>query len=271
MNTLLPISGREMFLKTMIISRIAIDLIYAALLAYLNYFDSGFTFDYDTLLAFDVVYRAAYFVHLIVLIIATCMWMYRASQNLHKVQLPQLEFSAGWSVGWWFIPIANWWKPFQVMRELYRGSLVIYGKASRANYRVQPFAQVVGWWWALWLVGNIFSNMAARLDFYEFFMMAHLVETALDIGGLLALFVIVRSITQMQTQPSVLFLDEQGIAGSPGSGYEDQISRPTNPGPEYPTDQNGPDLSKGPDVQPLSPNPTPNVSPPSPPASAESL
>ena len=32
------------------------------------------------------------------------------------------SFTPGWSVGWFFVPIMNPWKPFQAMREIWQAS-----------------------------------------------------------------------------------------------------------------------------------------------------
>ena len=45
------------------------------------------------------------------------MWMFRASKNLQSLQSYSQRFSAGWAVGWWFIPIMSFFRPYQVMAE----------------------------------------------------------------------------------------------------------------------------------------------------------
>ena len=73
------------------------------------------------------------------------MWIYRAHANLQAADLPGLEYTAGWSVGWFFIPIASLWKPFSAMRELWNASHGAIGDYS-AN------APGLLWiWWLSWL------------------------------------------------------------------------------------------------------------------------
>ncbi len=83
-------------------------------------------------------------------------WIFRANKNARALSIQSLatrslENSAGWAVGWFFVPVANLWKPFEVMREIY--------KASRTphDWRKAQGASIVGWWWAIHIFGNLFS------------------------------------------------------------------------------------------------------------------
>lgn len=57
----------------------------------------------------------------------------------------------GWALGWYFIPIASFWRPFGAMRDIVRASTLDAG--------------LPGWllptWWTLWLV-SLFGDRAAR-------------------------------------------------------------------------------------------------------------
>ena len=69
-----------------------------------------------------------------------------------KAGARQLDFTPGWSVGWYFLPIANLWKPYQAMKEIWR--------ASARPDKVDD-AEVPGWlplWWFLWLAFSITSK-----------------------------------------------------------------------------------------------------------------
>lgn len=88
-----------------------------------------------------------YLVYLITGILV-CIWTYRANSNVRALGATGLRFSPGWAVGWHFVPIAWFWMPFSVMREIWRAS------ASPDEWRRQPGSALLGWWWALWLVFN---------------------------------------------------------------------------------------------------------------------
>lgn len=90
-------------------------------------------------------------------IILVCMWTFRAMKNLHISRAPQVSMSPGWAVGWYFIPFANLWKPFEGMLQIWRGSMAQAGRPEKV-------ASFVGWWWAAWLVSNFLSNISMRLS-----------------------------------------------------------------------------------------------------------
>jgi hypothetical protein len=47
----------------------------------------------------------------IFLIITFLRWIYRTNKNLRYLSGEQMKFTPDWSVGWFFIPIANVYKP----------------------------------------------------------------------------------------------------------------------------------------------------------------
>ena len=51
-----------------------------------------------------------------------CFWIHRITASLRALGAP-IQYSPAWAVGWWFIPIANLWMPFMVMRNLLRCSM----------------------------------------------------------------------------------------------------------------------------------------------------
>ena len=52
--------------------------------------------------------------------VAFFMWVYRANQNARDLSGNELEFSPGWSVGWFFVPIAALFMPYRVVAEIWR-------------------------------------------------------------------------------------------------------------------------------------------------------
>lgn len=89
------------------------------------------------------------------LVIMVAMWIYRAAHNARLVR-PSMQNSPGWAVGWYFIPIANLWKPYQAMSEIWRIS------CHPDSWKSVSTPAVMGWWWAGWLLSNMISNGANR-------------------------------------------------------------------------------------------------------------
>lgn len=88
--------------------------------------------------------------------IAFCSWIHRSNRNLRTLTQEPVRFSPGWSVGWFFVPVMNLFRPFQVMNEIYR--------LSHAERRGSP---LLGIWWGLWLVGGYVGWAATRALFDE--------------------------------------------------------------------------------------------------------
>jgi hypothetical protein len=83
-------------------------------------------------------------------IVFWCVWQHHAQYNARQFAAgPPLQFTPGWAVGWWFIPIANLWKPFQAVRELWKAS---HGGDAWRVLRTWP---TIGWWWGIWIASNI--------------------------------------------------------------------------------------------------------------------
>jgi hypothetical protein len=69
------------------------------------------------------------------------VWIYRATAIAHRVT-PTLSISPAAAVGWFFVPIASLWKPYEAISQLIDGS---------GGRRVTATRTLAGWWWAGWL------------------------------------------------------------------------------------------------------------------------
>jgi hypothetical protein len=59
-----------------------------------------------------------------------------------------MRFTPGWSVGWFFVPILNLFKPYQAMKEIWLASM----PSDETPWPERKAPPVVGWWWILWLI-----------------------------------------------------------------------------------------------------------------------
>jgi hypothetical protein len=90
-------------------------------------------------------------------VVVFSMWVYRASSNVHALGSPGLRFTPGWAVGWYFVPIANLWKPYQAMKEIWRAS------KNPSNWQAETTSKGLGWWWFWWIITGIAGNISWRL------------------------------------------------------------------------------------------------------------
>ena len=91
-------------------------------------------------------------------IVLVAMWIYRSSANAHALS-DEMTISPGWAVGWYFVPIANLFKPLQAMREAWLAS------HYAGNWHGEPMPSILGWWWGLWIGTNILTNLSVRMTF----------------------------------------------------------------------------------------------------------
>ena len=91
-------------------------------------------------------------------IVLFAMWVYRVNSNVHALGSPDLRFTPGWAVGWYFVPVANLWKPYQVMKEIWRAS------SNPGAWQSETTSPVLGWWWFWWIVSSIVSNVSMRMS-----------------------------------------------------------------------------------------------------------
>lgn len=111
----------------------------------------------ETLLPTDVISFVMGIAQLllgIITVITMFRWIHRAIKNLRvfSKQVP-ITFTPGWAVGWFFVPLANLSKPYQVMKEIWL--------ASHQN-PIAPHG-LVNWWWGLTLLSNSLGRVAGRL------------------------------------------------------------------------------------------------------------
>jgi Domain of unknown function (DUF4328) len=92
---------------------------------------------------------------LVVTIVLWLIWQHRAHTNLEALGAFGLEYSPRWAVGWWLIPIANLWKPYQVNRELWKASGSVNDRLSLLTW------PVLGWWWASWILAGVLGRVVA--------------------------------------------------------------------------------------------------------------
>ena len=135
-------------------------------------------------------------------------WIYRANYNARKLGAEGMKFTPGWSVGWYFVPIANLWKPYQAMREIWKAS-----KYSSPDWQSQPSDPILRWWWAVWLVcgfvGNMFSRKAIGAETIQKLYSSNIMQLIgyiLDIlPCILAIFLVGKIFEMQMNKKSLLF------------------------------------------------------------------
>jgi len=87
-------------------------------------------------------------------------WIYLAHRNLPALGAENLRFRPGWALGSFFVPVANFWLPYQATSDLVRASR----NPRQWELEDTPFLIVV--WWTLWIVVSLLGNGIMRWEFH---------------------------------------------------------------------------------------------------------
>jgi len=83
------------------------------------------------------------------------LWMHQAAKNVRAFGQVGLEYTPGWCVGWWFIPVASLWKPFTAMREIWKASDPdTVGPGAASHWMAAPVPATMGVWWGIYILNG---------------------------------------------------------------------------------------------------------------------
>jgi len=153
-----PLAGLTRALRVLLMMNIAVTAaaVFAGIYEYHTYMDLPVGFDInENILLSEVVTAIVGFIQLVLFIIlgiTFLRWIYRTNMNLGALSGQPLSFTPGWSVGWYFIPIACLFKPYQAMKEIWETS----HKNQFATY------SILSVWWVFWLISNFLDELAIK-------------------------------------------------------------------------------------------------------------
>ena len=151
--------------------------------------------------------------------ILVLVWIHRANHNARQLGAADMRFTPGWAVGWYFVPIAWFWKPYQAMTEIWRAS------RNPSAWRGEPVPPLLRWWWVLWIVpswGLLILDWTAGRSLDEagaekLEATMGLVDWILDIPLALVMLAIIGAVHRMQTDhhrrqsaPTPVSVEERG-------------------------------------------------------------
>ena len=137
-----------------------------------------------------------YFLTFVSTAVSFCFWIHRVTRNLGPLGNAEQRFSPRWAVIWWFLPLMQLFRPYQVVREVWTKSHAV------------PRGTTLLWlWWAAWIAANGMAlvNSAAifRGEEPEVRITADviaLVRLSLMFTAVMLAFVIVRQISALQEE-----------------------------------------------------------------------
>jgi Domain of unknown function (DUF4328) len=155
--------------------------------------------------------------------IALWVWLYRANRNARALGAEGMTYSPAWSVGWFFVPLANLVMPYVVFRELWKAST----PGAGPRWRQAPVSVVLGLWYAVclaraviqyspwpvvtghWRLAQIRTFGRLWLDGLWEFSWGLLIGQVVEIAASVLTVVVVVSITDLQERRRVLLVGLQ--------------------------------------------------------------
>ena len=89
------------------------------------------------------------------------VWIYLANKNVRALGARGMAHTPGWCVGWFFVPIANLFMPYQAIREIHQASDPEADALSWPNSRV---SSEIGQWWGLVILCAVLGIVQLRLS-----------------------------------------------------------------------------------------------------------
>ena len=88
-------------------------------------------------------------------LIAMILWFKRAYYNLHQ-KVTNLSYGVGWAVGCWFVPILNFIRPYEIMKELYVETDKLL-KKDESNIDSRLNTKLLIFWWCFFVISVILN------------------------------------------------------------------------------------------------------------------
>ena len=124
-------------------------------------------------------------------------WIWRVNRNAHGLA-NGMSITPGWAVGWFFVPVASLFKPFEAMKETWQ---VSHDPDNWPNVAVPALLR---WWWGLWIVSNIGGNASFQLSRAQIDARSlaplETVQTLVAIAAGIALIWLMRVLSAMQAR-----------------------------------------------------------------------
>ncbi|MBL0370761.1 DUF4328 domain-containing protein [Rhizobium sp. KVB221] len=99
-------------------------------------------------------------------IATTCLWfiwVFKSNKLARAFGAATMKYSPAWSVGWYFVPILNLFRPYFAMKEIYLATLspqdLWTSQASKDQLESLNFVKL---WWLLWIVQSWLGRIAFK-------------------------------------------------------------------------------------------------------------
>jgi hypothetical protein len=84
------------------------------------------------------------------------VWLFKSYKNAAFLSKTQARFSPYWAVGWFFIPLLNLYKPYQVVQDLWK---LTFHEPSQPSFITQYGPKLIQGWWLINIANQLTSVM----------------------------------------------------------------------------------------------------------------
>jgi len=219
---------------------LSIEVGLAALLSLMLLMELAVSFEYVAIRAFrDANAGALYSAYgclgtLTVPVRLTCgvlflVWIYLANKNVRALGARGMEHTPGWCVGWFFVPIANLYMPYQAIREVYQAS---DPEADALSWPSSRVSSEIGQWWSLVILCGVLGIVQLRLSLSSdrnvlalWAWLGFCLEVLVILRDVLAIRV-VRDIHRRQKRKKANTLQAEGVPVA-DHGHQPLVSEPS--------------------------------------------
>lgn len=93
-------------------------------------------------------------------------WFRRAYGNLHRVGMNYIKHKESMAVWTWFIPIISFYRPVQIMNEIWTATQERIKKFD-PTYVIQSGGLIIGLWWTFFILSNFIGRYVLKTAFKQ--------------------------------------------------------------------------------------------------------
>ena len=156
--------------------------------------DGGYTLSEGTLDLFDSIYVYGDIAQVVLFLLTAGLflfWLSKAKDNLKFLEVSGLEFTAGWVIGWWFVPFANFVKPYRAVCEIWGASSPTeYEPGNTTSWMRDDDTKVVTQWWTAYIIMIVIEWITSRIydtvETVSSYQEAMIANVVLDVSTIVA-------------------------------------------------------------------------------------
>jgi ABC-type Fe3+ transport system permease subunit len=216
-----PLSSRALWAKRALIAVVVLNVvgIISGFFAYQTYgADIVTQDDLDTTDLREGIVALLTVIAFLVAVVLFIRWFRRAYSNLPALGARDLRLAKWWTIGGWFIPIANLFIPKQIANDVWRASDPNERPDQESSWKGADVPDLFQWWWGFYLLSTWLENVSFRaelaandLDGYKNAAAVSMVVNAVEaIAGVLAVLVVGRTTRRQEARAARLAQPESG-------------------------------------------------------------